>query len=243
MGAQASPNNPFTDQVHYNFDPIATGENSGITINIVKEMDNMTFTSITSSRDSDSFEYTDIDFDSANMLYNETNVNLSAKSQEFRLASKDNEKFNWLLGAYFYQEDTDNDSAVIFAGPAWRAYADILALGATQGAFDMAAVGALLGVPSSLIFATGQGSTGIFTQETDTTTIFGQIDINLTEKLSAILGASYIEDEKKATGVDVNTDVFSQIGFVGVGTFAFIQAGFDPATAAALASNLSLIHI
>ena len=237
LGAQASPNDPFTDQVHYNFDPIATGENSGITINLVKEMDNMTFTSITSSRDSDSFEYTDIDFDSANMLYNETNVNLSAKSQEFRLASKGNEKFNWLLGAYFYQEDADNDSAVIFAGPAWRAYADILALGATQGAFDMAAVGAALGVPSSLIFATGQGSTGIFTQETDTTSFFGQIDINLSEKLTAILGASYIEDEKKATGVDVNTDIFSQIGLVGAGTIGFIQAGFDPATAAALAAN------
>ena len=31
--------------------------------------------------------------------------------------------------------------------------------------------------------------------------------------------------------------MFSQIGFVGVGTMAFIGAGFDPATAAALAAN------
>ena len=55
--------------------------------------------------------------------------------------------------------------------------------------------------------------------------------------MSAILGASYIEDEKQATGIDINTDVFSQVGFVGVGTFGLIQAGFDPATAAALATN------
>ena len=56
-------------------------------------MDNMTFTSITSSRDSDSLESQDIDFDSSRILNpNTTNVNLSAKSQEFRLASQGNDK-------------------------------------------------------------------------------------------------------------------------------------------------------
>ena len=215
---------------------MAKGENSGISVNIVKEMDNMTFTSITSSRDSDSFESQDIDFDSALILNpNDTNVNLSAKSQEFRLASKGNSKVNWLVGAYFYEEDLKNDSAVIF-GPTWRTYADILVFGLTGGTAELSDLAAI-GVPSPAIFATGQGSTGYFTQETETTTIFGQVDINLTDKLSAILGASYIEDKKVATGRDVNTDIFSQIGFVGVGTTLLTMAGFDPATAAALAVN------
>jgi len=215
---------------------MAKGENSGISINLVKEMENMTFTSITSSRDSDSFESQDIDFDSALILNpNDTNVNLKAKSQEFRLASKSNEKVNWLIGAYYYEEDLKNDSAVIF-GPTWRTYADILTFGLTGGAAALSDLAAI-GVPSAAIFATGQGSTGYFTQETETTTFFGQVDINLTDKFSAVLGASYIEDNKVATGRDVNTDIFSQIGFVGVGTFGLIQAGFDPATAAALAVN------
>ena len=51
---------------------------------------------------------------------------------------------------------------------------------------------------AAAIFAAGQGSTGYFTQETETTTFFGQVDINLTDRLSAILGASYIEDNKIA---------------------------------------------
>ena len=236
LGAQAAPNSPYDSNVYFNFDSMAKGENSGISINIVKEMDNMTFTSITSSRDSDSFESQDIDFDSALILNpNDTNVNLKAKSQEFRLASKGNEKVNWLIGAYYYEEDLKNDSAVIF-GPTWRTYADILTFGLTGGAAALSDLAAI-GVPSAAIFAAGQGSTGYFTQETETTTFFGQVDINLTDRLSAILGASYIEDNKIATGRDVNTDIFSQIGFVGVGTFGLIQAGFDPATAAALATN------
>jgi outer membrane receptor protein involved in Fe transport len=236
LGAQAAPNSPYDSNVYFNYDSMAKGENSGISVNIVKELDNMTFTSITSSRDSDSFESQDIDFDSALILNpNDTNVNLSAKSQEFRLASKGNSKVNWLVGAYFYEEDLKNDSAVIF-GPTWRTYADILVFGLTGGTAELSDLAAI-GVPSPAIFATGQGSTGYFTQETETTTFFGQVDINLTDKLSAILGASYIEDKKVATGRDVNTDIFSQIGFVGVGTTLLTMAGFDPATAAAMAVN------
>ena len=121
-----------------------------------------------------------------------------------------------MVGAYFYEEDLKNDSAVIF-GPTWRTYADILVFGLTGGTAELSDLAAI-GVPSPAIFATGQGSTGYFTQETETTTFFGQVDINLTDKLSAILGASYIEDKKVVTGRNVNTDIFSQIGFVGVGT-------------------------
>lgn len=237
LGAQAAPNNAYDRNVYYNFDSMAEGENSGITVSIVKEMDNMTFTSITSSRDSDSFESIDIDFDSAAILNpNDTNVSLTAKSQEFRLASNGNETVNWLVGAYFYHEDLKNDSAVLY-GPTWRPYADILTFGLTGGAANLAGVGALVGLPSSQIFATGQGRTFYGTQDTETTTLFGQVDINLTDKLSAIIGASYIEDEKDVTGRGPSTDLFSQIGFVGVGTVLLGRAGLDPATAATLATQ------
>ena len=237
LGGQAAPNSPYDDSVYFNFDSFAKGENSGISINVVKEMDNMTFTSITSSRDSDSLESQDIDFDSSRILNpNTTNVNLSAKSQEFRLASQGNEKINWLIGAYYYKEDLKNDSGVVF-GPAWRAYADILVDGLTGGTFSLNDVGSLLGIPGSLLFATGQESSGYFTQDTETTTFFGQVDINITDNLSAVLGASYIEDEKEVTGFNVNTDIFSNLGFVGIGTLGLIQAGVDPATAAVLATD------
>ena len=136
----------------------------------------MTFTSITSSRDSDSLESQDIDFDSSRILNpNTTNVNLSSKSQEFRLASNSNAKVNWLVGAYFYEEDLKNDSSVIW-GPTFNTFANIASGGA------LPTVGGLLGLPASLFFQEGTGSVGYFTQETETTTLFGQVDISLTDK-------------------------------------------------------------
>jgi len=41
--------------------------------------------------------------------------------------------------------------------------------------------------------------TEISTQDNTTKSIFAQLDIKLTDKLSAIVGASYIEDEKSVS--------------------------------------------
>ena len=91
---------------------------------------------------------------------------------------------------------------------------DIFVAQQTGGTATLAGVGALFGVPSSQILQAGTGSIVSGTQDTETTTFFAQVDINLSDKLSAILGASYIEDEKKATLSELNTDVFSQLDFV-----------------------------
>ena len=237
LGAQAPASNPFHDTVYYDFDSTSEGENSGITVNIVKEMEDMTLTSITSSRSSDGYDLADIDFDGAAMITpRTTNTNLDAVSQEFRLASNNNEKVNWLVGAYYYQEDLAYDADVIW-GPMWRPLMDIFTAQQTGGLASLAGVGAIFNVPSSQILQAGTGSIVSGTQDTETTTFFAQVDINLTDKLSAILGASYIEDDKKATLSELNTDVFSQLDFVGAGTLQYIQAGFPPATAAALAGD------
>ena len=237
LGAQAPASNPFHDSVYYDFDSTSEGENSGITVNIVKEMEDMTLTSITSSRSSDGYDLADIDFDGAAMITpRTTNTNLDAVSQEFRLASNNNEKVNWLVGAYYYQEDLAYDADVIW-GPMWRPLMDIFTAQQTGGLASLAGVGAIFNVPSSQILQAGTGSIVSGTQDTETTTFFAQVDINLTDKLSAILGASYIEDDKKATLSELNTDVFSQLDFVGAGTLQYIQAGFPPATAAALAGD------
>ena len=237
LGAQAPPSNPYHDTVYYDHDSTSEGENSGITINIVKEMENMTLTSITSSRSSDGYDLADIDFDGAPMITpRTTNTNLDAISQEFRLASNNNENVNWLVGAYYYQEDLEYDGDVLW-GPAWRPLMDIFVAQQTGGAATLAGVGALFDVPSSQILQAGTGSIVSGTQDTETTTFFAQVDINLSDKLSAILGASYIEDEKKATLSELNTDVFSQLDFVGAGTLQAIQAGFPPAVAAAIGAN------
>ena len=67
--------------------------------------------------------------------------------------------------------------------------------------------------------------------------LFAQADIQLTERLNALLGLSYIEDEKTVSYNQINTGVFSNLDFVGIGTLGLIAAGFPAAQAAVLAQN------
>ena len=57
-------------------------------------------------------------------------------------------------------------------------YADILVDGINGGSSCLTDVEVLLGLPGSLLFAQARTeASGYFTQETETTTLFGQVDI------------------------------------------------------------------
>jgi hypothetical protein len=88
-----------------------------------------------------------------------------------------------------------------------------------------------------MLFAGGQGNTESATQDNTTKSLFAQFDIQLTEKLNAIIGASYIEDDKVVSYNQINTAVFSNLDFVGAGTMALIGAGFPADQAAVLATD------
>ena len=63
-------------------------------------------------------------------------------------------------------------------------------------------------VPNSSLFAAGQGVKEVSAQDNETKSIFAQADIQLTDKINALVGVSYIEDEKSVSYSQVNTDVF-----------------------------------
>ena len=229
FGGQIIPNDPYTEKAFFDFDPISDGDNSGISIYIEKSLGDIRFESITSKRKSYNLELQDVDFESVDQIdANRLVKDLDAITQEFRLFSEDNENINWLLGAYYYQEDMFYDNSIYF-GSLWRSYIDALAPGALAG------VAAAFGIPNSMLFAEGQGVNEISRQDNKTISIFTQLDINLTDNLNAIIGASYIEDKKTVSVNQVNTDIFSNLDFVGAGTLGLIAAGIPPAQAAVLA--------
>tara|TARA_B100001063_G_scaffold7761_1_gene5971 strand:+ start:30 stop:2453 length:2424 start_codon:yes stop_codon:yes gene_type:complete len=231
LGGSIIPNNVFTKKVFFDFDPVTEGDNSGVSIHYIKEGDGTTLESITSIRKSFNENVQDVDFDGAPIINpSPLSKDLDAVTQEFRLYSNDNEKVNWLVGGYYFQEDMEFNESIYF-GPLWRTYIDAFLPGAISG------VSAALGIPDSLLFAGGQGGTESATQDNITTSIFGQLDIKLTEKLSAIIGASYMVDDKTVSYSQINTDIFSNIDFVGAGTLGLIAAGFPAAQAAALATD------
>ena len=231
FGGQIIPNNPYTEKAFFDFDPISDGDNSGLSIYIEKDLENMRIESITSRRTSYNYEEQDVDFESVDQIdANRLIKDLEAVTQEIRVFSENNEKVNWLLGAYYYQEDMEYTNSIYF-GSLWRGYIDALAPGALAG------VAAAFGIPNSMLFAAGQGVKEFSTQDNSTTSIYAQLDISLSDKLNALIGASYIEDEKSVSINQVNTDIFSNLDFVGAGTMALIGAGIPPAQAAVLATD------
>ena len=231
FGGQIIPNNPYTGKAFFDFDPISEGDNSGLSIFIEKDLDNIRIESITSKRSSYNYEEQDVDFESVDQIdANRLIKDLEAVTQEVRIFSENNEKVNWLLGAYYYQEDMEYTNSIYF-GSLWRGYIDALAPGALAG------VASAFGIPNSMLFAEGQGVKEFSTQDNSTKSIFAQLDISFSDKLNALIGASYIEDEKTVTINQVNTDVFSNLDFVGAGTLGLIAAGIPPAQAAILATD------
>ena len=227
LGGGIIPNNPFTEKVFFDFDPVTEGDNSGISLHYKKERDGNTLESITSVRNSFNENVQDVDFDgSPTVAPSPLSKDLEAVTQEFRLYSNNNEKVNWLVGAYYYQEDMVFNESIYF-GQTWRTYVDaFLPTGTISG------IAAAFGIPDSLLFASGQGGTESATQDNTTTSIFGQLDIKLSEKLSAIIGVSYMEDEKTVSYSQINTDVLSNLDF--------IAAGFPPSQASFF-SGLQLV--
>ena len=109
------------------------------------------FESITSKRTSYNYEEQDVDFESVDQIdANRLIKDLEAVTQEIRIFSEDNEKVNWLVGAYYYQEDMEYTNSIYF-GSLWRGYIDALAPGALAG------VAAAFGIPNSMLFGAGQG--------------------------------------------------------------------------------------
>ena len=231
FGGQIIPNNPYTEKAFFDFDPISDGDNSGLSIYIEKNLENFRIESISSRRTSYNFELQDVDFESVDQIdANNLIKDLEAVTQEIRIFSEDNERVNWLVGGYYYQEDMKYDNSIYF-GSLWRSYIDALAPGALAG------VAAAFMVPNSSLFAAGQGVKEVSAQDNETKSIFAQFDVKVSDKLNALIGVSYIEDKKTVSINQANTDVFSNLDFVGLGTLGLIAAGYSPAQAAVLATD------
>ncbi len=231
LGGQVIPNDPFSQTAFFTFDPISNGENAGFSMHIEKNFSNTTLESITSYRTSDNYEVQDVDFDAADVIApSPISKELSGMTQEIRWYSEDNDKVNWLVGGFYYQEDMDFNESIYF-GSNWRTYIDAFVPGAISG------VSAALGIPDALLFGAGQGNTETATQDNSTISLFAQADIQITDRLNALVGLSYIEDKKTVSYNQINTGIFSNLDFVGIGTLGLIAAGFPAAQAAVLATD------
>ncbi len=215
-------------------------------------------TSITAYREQTDFNNTDVDFSGGDIAIQPQDQLSQTFTQELRIAGYTETgigNFNWIAGGFYFDESLEFERDVIF-GSDIRQFVDLQlgALGtsllATEGASQVAQ--ALTTGPSALFpefqpaggadalpfgstFVEGTGVFGDYTQENRSYSLFGQVDWELTDRLTLTGGISYVNDQKEVTGnsllndqlsnFDLSQFVTSGPSFIAAGAFAPVAGG------------------
>ena len=203
------PNDPFSRDVFYNFDSTNELENGGVSLQGEFNFGDISLTSISSFRIVRSFRNQDSDFNGADLIgLNNNNTDIDTFTQEIRLSSDYAGPVNWLLGGYYFNESIDIEDEIAF-GSQFRGYADALIGAATGGALDSAVLEFGLGQQPGSFFRAGDSANEFITLKDESWSIFGQVDFDITDRLTLTGGFNYTEDRKRSSINQINTDVFS----------------------------------
>ena len=228
LGGALVPEQPFAYRIATDIDPFNEVENGGISAQIDVDYDSFVLTSITSQRFSDTFEALDIDFTSAPLTQTSPNdLNVDTFSQEIRLTSTGDGNLNWMVGAFYFDEKVKYDSEVLW-GPQARNYFGLLIQGLGGPAGALAGIEDAFSLPTGTFFANGTGAQDSFTQDDQSTSLFGQFDLQLNEQLTLTAGFNYTEAKKEVTVSQVNTNVFASLPAGLLGALAALQASLPP---------------
>ncbi len=207
-GTQPSAANQFSYETFVDTETLNEIDDGGVSAQIDYDMGFATLTSITALRGTTSEYVNDSDYNSLEILPNVFQTNeIDTFTQELRLNGSF-DRINWLLGGYYFDETIEQDSGFNY-GADTRNYLNALAGGAFSG------VEALLGIADGTFFAEGQGVNETFVQDNEAYSIFGNIDFDVTDRLTLSVGGNLTNDKKNVSGSSVNTDVFGNIAFEG----------------------------
>ncbi len=225
-GAVAPDNDPFGFVSFTNKDPRNKVEDGGISMHIDRDFDSFTVTSITSYRSNKLDSSYDADFSTAELLSDVSIRNeIDTFTQELRLTSTGDDRVDWMVGGYYFNEDVVVEDDVV-VGSDFRAFADILA----GGPAALGAIEAANGFAPGAFYAPGTGLFDTFTQDNEAWSAFATLDFHLTDRLTLTGGVNYTDDKKTVTGSALVTEPFSGVDLAGAG-------GFNSLVLAGLAAN------
>lgn len=95
--------------VNMNGDPYGLAKQGGAALRITHDFGFSNFVSISSYRKVNNYFTLDADATPLNNTYATLNVNTTTVTQELRLLSEPKGPFNWIVGAYFFDSDFNND--------------------------------------------------------------------------------------------------------------------------------------
>lgn len=239
IGGDVDNGTPFERGIFVNGTPNNTLENKGISLQGDIEFDGFSLTTITAYRETDVVNNYDIDFTSANLATLDEAQQLETFSQELRLTSSGEGNFDWMVGAYYFNESASVQNELLY-GSDFRNFIDLGAafagaapadipgiIGAFQAGVLPSPLGGLeagLGIPSGTLAGAGQGNIESFTQDDEAISLFGTLDWYLTDRLTATIGLNYTETEKDATLNIQSLDVLSSLDLTQIG-YALVVDG------------------
>jgi outer membrane receptor protein involved in Fe transport len=247
VGGDYLAEQPFSYNGIFNFDAVNEIENSGMSLQLDWDLnDALTLTSITALRKLERFDNSDGDFTTAQLLSqtaaNLTDTTLDTFTQEFRLSGS-TDSIDWLLGAFYFDEDVEQNSGVLFGTDA-RPYVDVLtsllAGVPPTGPSPIDTLEAGLGLPPGTFLAEGQGTLETGLLDNQALSLFAQFDFQLGDRSTVTLGVNYTEDEKDVSVNTVNTNVFSAVDLVVVGGGLVTQQVFEGLVAQGVPPDVAL---
>lgn len=181
---------PSSRRVGINYDPVEEVKDGGFVLDLTWDLSqDVTLKSITGYRDFEVFRAQDYDFtnfDLAGDPGQDIDESFENVSQEFQLIGTAG-AFDWLLGAYFYQEKLNTQESLIFgsqADPYWNVI--FTAAGAPYAPGDI---------------QEGEGYSAVWSTKTTGFALFTHNIWNITDAWSLTLGLRYTEEEKDGRAV------------------------------------------
>jgi len=220
-GGELVDNDPESLTFFSNVDSFNEQDNTGLSVQIDKEFNNFQLTSITAFRDLDTFFQIDTDFTSADLASNSTDSQIETFTQEIRFTSNGDGPINWMIGGYYFDESVESTDQLTW-GPGFRPYVDVLAA-AAGAAGALAGVEAALGLPFGSFYTPGDGTQEDSTLDNEAFSVFGTLDFNLTDRLTATVGLNYTNDEKEVAINQPRSDLFGSVDLIALGRGLIIQ--------------------
>jgi iron complex outermembrane recepter protein len=225
LGGQVNSNQRFSYDSFANFPSTNEIENYGGSGQIDFDLtDNVGFTSISAYRAVRTNTNQDSDFTSADLIgNNQGRTNIDTYTQEIRLASNFDGPVNFLLGGFFFKEDIEQNTQLLF-GRDFRNYANALSGGAYSSLEPtLRALGGLpAATPTTRFGAEGIGRAENFNYSNEAYSIFGQLDLEPFDGLTLTAGFNYTWDRKRVSSNNTSTDAFSNLDFVQIAANAGI---------------------
>ena len=243
----ANTSQVFSRNLIFNTDPLNHLRGKGISGQIDWDVGFARFTSITAYRNQVNQSDQDIDFTGADIASNSTANEIGTFTQEFRLTSKGDGPFSWLVGAFYQNEDLDTGRKIRF-GADTRSFINAQTGGATGLVFLLESLQRAAGntaiTPGSYYFAQGQGIDDFYKVKQQSYSLFGQADFKVTDRLTITGGLAFLSDRKEAVSNVVVTDKFSMLNLQNIPVFAglpfaalpasisgcLLQKGYNPAS-------------